>query len=213
MTIQNQSYFLEALEEAKIRQLIETYSKWGFVRDSALEKQGGISFDLVLRNPETKRVVVFEIKFYPLSEHTIQQIEMLKRKAGELGYEFRLVTIVKPARFDIQIDWLPDAMLKYFVNHSPSEITNKASQVTFEKVSIDIESIHVTDNVADASVLGSVDVLFESFPPGADYDDDKGVFTDTIFPFTGQIRLDLSSKEVVQAEIQVDDSEWMRQSH
>src|SRR6266536_1394907 len=126
MSTQAENYFIKALHNAKIEQLADNYKQKGFIVD---EKAGDHKFDLVLRNDTTNRVIAFEIETLPLSQDAFQQIQELKDQAKALGYEFRLVTISRPKKPDVEINWFNEALLNYLLSNMPTELQNLAAEV------------------------------------------------------------------------------------
>lgn len=207
MTEKHENYFTEALHNAKIRQLIDTYSKNGFtIQESPqIERE---RFDLVLYNKETDRTIAFEVKMLPLSDDERASIARLQENAARLGYEFRLVTISRPRRPSIDIEWLDSALLNYLVENPISDLDELSTHTQYEDVEATIEALHVTGENATATVHGTIDVELQ-YGSNSDLTNDIGYTTSYSVPFEGEVDLDLSTHTVNAAELRVDLSEWM----
>lgn len=206
MAMNPANYLADALHEAKISALLEQYRQKGYsLYQKAISENK--DFDLVLRNKKTGRVIVFEVKTLPLSKEARSQITQLKRKSDKLGYEFRLITIARPAKYSIEIEWFDTELLNYIIEDPPSKLDNKATHVRIEYVETEIKSIRITDVKAFVKATGSIDVELQ-YGSDSDLDKGEGLVDNDSFPFEGDFELDLAKKLILQANIIVDDSEW-----
>ncbi len=193
--------------EAKIQELIDNYSKRGFSaeRNAFVDNQ---EFDLLLHNSDKSQTLAFEVKIPPVTKDDINKIEQLREKSAELGYNFRLVTVSRPTEYKIEIDWLDDAVLDYIINQEkPEDIEGKATHTFYEGVDIDIESMTIHGTIATIQATGKIYVELQ-FGSGSDLAKDDGLLIDETFPFEGQFELDITNKSVINASIDVDDSDW-----
>ena len=194
-----ENYFIKALHNAKIEEIKDTYrKKEGFsVRKNY--KMGEITCDVFVQNPE--KSIIFDITLLPISVEEKERIKKLQAKAKALGYDFRVVAINKPVNPTIAIGWLNQALLNYLVTNPPSVIQSKASHTHYEQVKSDIQSIEINELEALAHVEGGIDVNLKC-------EIGKNRLRTETFPFEGEILLNLPSKEVKHAKLNIDDSHW-----
>lgn len=210
MNTRFETYFTRALYDAKIDELVDTYSKKGYiVQERPRSRDDG--FDLVLFDPNNKKTVAFEIKMLPLDKNKTESIEYLRQSALEKGYEFRLVTIAKPTRYTIEIDWLADALIGYFSEETIQEVEELASHVQYESVEVYVDSLRVTEDTALAEVHGTIDVELQ-YGSGSDVDSDMGIVMPYSLDFDGKLELEMGSQSINHANIQVDLSGWSEES-
>jgi hypothetical protein len=202
-----ENYFAKALHDAKISELIETYSKNGYIAQKNVKTESS-EFDLVVRNDSQDRTIAFEVKLLPLTKETRDAIEHLREDANRLGYEFRLVTIARPTRLSIDIEWLDNALFDYLIENTISDIDELATHVQYEDVEITVDAIHVTEDNATANVHGTIDVELR-YGSNSDIANDIGFTTSYSVPFEGELQINLSSQTVDDASLRVDLSEWI----
>lgn len=202
----SESYFIKALHDAKVEELRKSYANRGYLPEKKTSPDGN-SFDLVLRNQANGRLLAFEVKMLPISREASDQINKLKDRAIQLGYDFRLVTIVRPRKYDIEIEWLDQALLEYIIEQPPREIEGLATHTAYENVDVLVTSLSIAEDQARAQVQGTIDVEFQ-YGSSGDLASDMGMVSGDSFPFEGEIELDMSSHSVTTANIKVDVSEW-----
>lgn len=202
-----ENYFVKALYEAKIQELIDNYSKRGFIaeRNAFVDNQ---EFDLLLHNSEKSQTLAFEVKIPPVTKDDINKIEQLREKSEELGYNFRLVTVSRPTEYEIEIDWLDEAVWDYVANQEqPQDIEEKAIHVSYEGVDTHIESITIRGTTASVHATGTIYVQLQ-YGSNSDVAKNIGMLVKESFPFEGQFELDLTNRSVINASVDVDDSDW-----
>ncbi len=139
-----ESYFVRALHDAKIRELVDTYSKKGFrIREGS--ESSDEMFDLLVEDPKTGKITAFEVKVSPVAPEAEAQIRRLLETAQSKDYEFRLVTINRPTRYSITIDWLDDALFQYLIDHPLEELDELSTHTEYDRVSTQIRSIRITN--------------------------------------------------------------------
>jgi hypothetical protein len=201
MSTQSENYLIKALHNAKIEQLADNYKQRGFIVD---EKASDHKFDLVLRNDTTNRAIAFEIKTLPLSQDAFNQIQELKEQAKALGYEFRLVTISRPKKLDVEIDWFNEALLNYLISNEPTELWELGAEVLdIRKVKAEIYSLSIKDNEALINAAGSIEVVI---PKPESIHGSTDLYT--VLPFEGEFNVDMNSRQIIKGTVHVDTSEW-----
>ncbi len=207
MIQKSDNYFARALHNAKIEELIDSYTKNGYSIQRDV-KSKNVEFDLVVRNDLKDRSIAFEIKLLPLRVDDRNSIERLREDAIKLGYEFRLVTIARPTRPSIEIEWLDSALLKYLTENTISDIDELAIHVQYEHVELTIDAMRVTEDSATANVRGTIDVELQ-YGSSSDLTNDIRFTTSYSVPFEGELEINISSQTVNTAELRVDLSEWV----
>lgn len=202
----SESYFVKALHDAKIEELRKNYISRGYVPEKTIHQDDG-NFDLVLRNEAIGRVLAFEVKMLPITREASDQVKTLKDKAIQLGYDFRLVTIARPKKYEIEIDWLDQALLEHLIGEPLQEIEELATHVVYQHVEVLVISLSITDEQARAQVQGSIDVEFQ-YGSSSDLARDIGMVSSYSFPFEGELELAISSQSVTAANLKADVSEW-----
>lgn len=206
MDLRFENYFVKALHDAKINELVETYAKRGYaVKESSPTTSE--QFDLVLEDPRNNKTIAFEVKLLPIDHKKTQQINTLKQKALENGYEFRLVTIAKPSRYEIEIEWLDHALLQYLMEKPLQEIDELATHVRYENVDVSVDSLRVAEETAFAKVHGSLEAELQ-YGSSSDVAADIGLTTLYNFNFEGDLDLDITHQAIKRASISVDLSDW-----
>lgn len=201
-----ENYFIKALHDAKVEELAETYAQKGFVTRKDF-RINGQQVDLWVHDESTHKATVFEIKLLPLTQETLDQIQHLKHYVEERGHAFRLVTIARPARYDIEIDWFYDQLLAYIIENPPPTIEEKATHVVYKEVEVDVESIMIEGTAATIHAVGAISVNLQ-YGSDVDVASDEGLVLSQVFPFEGSFCLDVANQSITQAEIHIDDSGW-----
>jgi hypothetical protein len=201
-----ENYFVKALHDAKIEELSETYSQRGFVTEKDF-RINGQEVDLWVHDKNTGKTIVFEVKLLPLTQNTLDSIHELKDHVESLGHAFRLVTIAKPARYEIEIDWFYNELLTYVRENPPPAIEEKATHVFYEAVDADVESIVIEGTNATVHAVGTISVNLQ-YGSDVDLDSDQGLAFFYTFPFEGKFDLVLTTQSIIQAEMRIDDSSW-----
>ena len=130
MNKQFENYFLQALYDAKVKQITQTYQEKGFSCKTQV-KIDEIQFDVIAKND--KKIIAFEIQVAP-SQATQKNVEKRHEKAKALGYNFRVITINKPTNPVIAINWLNQALFNYIENNPPEILSLQAYSVHYEQV-------------------------------------------------------------------------------
>jgi Predicted pPIWI-associating nuclease len=206
MNLQFENYFVKALHDAKVNELVETYAKRGYrvkERPSTASEQ----FDLVLQDPMHNKTIAFEVKLLPIDNKKTEQINTLKQRALENGYEFRLVTIARPSRYEIEIEWLDQALLQFLMEEPLQEINELATHVRYENVDVSVDSLRVAEETAFAKVHGSLEAELQ-YGSSSDIASDIGLTMSHTFNFEGILELDISHQTVNSADINIDLSDW-----
>lgn len=209
MDLRFENYFVKALHDAKINELVETYAKRGYTVKEA-PPTASEQFDLVLEDPKNNKIIAFEVKLLPIDNKKTQQINTLKQKALENGYEFRLVTIARPSRYEIEIEWLDQALLRYLMEEPLHEIDELATHVRYENVDVSIDSLRVSEETALAKVHGLLEAELQ-YGSSSDIASDIGLTTSYTFNFDGDLGLDIGHQTVNHANVRVDLSDWDRE--
>ena len=183
MNLRFENYFVKALHDAKINELVETYVKRGY---TVKEPPSATSepFDLVLQDPKNNKTLAFEVKLLPIDNKKTEQINTLRQRALENGYEFRLVTIARPSRYEIEIEWLDQALLHYLIEKPLQEIDELATHVRYESVDVCVDSLRVSEETAFTKVHGSLEAELQ-YGSSSDIASDIGLTTSYTFNFEG----------------------------
>jgi hypothetical protein len=89
MNAKFETFFVKALYEAKINELVNTYREKYFSAKKHVQ-MGDVEFDVVVE--QAKKNIAFEIRVLPLSRTEMSEIDKCHKKAKALGYDFRLIT-------------------------------------------------------------------------------------------------------------------------
>ena len=108
------------LESWKIEELFEELTSQGYrVRRPA--QDNGPAFDLIAEKPGWK--IAYEVKARSSLRAAGNQINVLRRRASEEGYDsFRLIVASPPHRTDIKIEGFETALASFLAANLPSEI-------------------------------------------------------------------------------------------
>lgn len=201
------NYFVKALHDAKIDDLAANYSRNGYEVQRNVKTSHG-EFDLVVNNKQQKRTIAFEVKLAPITKDAQKTVERLRQEAADLGYEFRFVTIARPVRPSIDIDWLDTALLEYLIENTIPELDEIATHVQYENIEVSVDAIRVSDDSAKTIVHGDLDVELQ-YGSSSDVVKDIGFVTSFSVPFDGELDLDMSSQKVSNAKLRIDLSDWV----
>lgn len=204
-----ESYFNKALQDAKISELIDNYTKRGFVVQKT-QPENHDNYDLVLRNEAKRQTVAFEVKLLPLDNESKDAIERLRQQAQNMGYEFHLVTIARPTRYSIDIEWLDSALIEYLINNPIEDIGELATHTHYENVETHVEALTIAEDTAIARVHGTIDVELQ-YGSNSDLANDIGMAASHSFPFEGELELDVTTQSINTADLHVDLSEWVEE--
>jgi hypothetical protein len=197
-----ENYFVQALHNAKIQELVESYTKKGFlVRDPP--NQGDPAFDLLVENPRDGHVTAFEVKVMPLGEASLAQIDRLLEAAKGMNYDFRLVTIARPTRHSIAIDWIEEALFNYLIDNPLSELDELSTHTKYDDVTAEIRSLSIKGAKATVTLDGTIDLVLQ-YGSASDRSKGDGFVHSEPIPFSGQVELDLPSRTVETADLRVD---------
>jgi hypothetical protein len=194
MNAKFETFFVKALHEAKIEELINTYREKYFSAKKHVQ-MGDVEFDVVVE--QDIKTIAFEIRVLPLSRTEISEIDKYHETAKALGYEFRLITIAKPKKSTIEIAWLEKALLKYFASHPINYNGSIATPVDYQDIETAIQSISITGSEACVCLDGNLSVMANS-----------GHSPSEMLPFQGNLSLNLSEHKIKDAYLKVDDHYW-----
>lgn len=206
MDKQFENYFVKALHDAKVEEIATQYQAKGFVIRKQPSINGGQA-DLVVQNQTSGKQIIFEVGIHPLSQETLERISKLQQHTEALGHEFRLVTITKPTRYEIDIDWFQEQLFAYLMEHPIAEIEDKATHVFLEEVRSDLESISIEGTRASIRVTGTIAVRLQ-YGSSSEQITDFGLDLLHSFPFEGEFLLDLAEMSIIDATLHIDDSDW-----
>ncbi len=99
----------------------------------------------------------------------------------------------------ISVGWLNKALFKYLENNPPKEIQSKPYHVHYEQVKTEIESIDIADLEAQVHINGGIYVDFMCR-------DDEEMSISEIFPFDGELSLNLLEQTIKNAKLNIDNS-------
>ncbi len=191
MNKQFENYFLQALYDAKVKQITQTYQEKGFSCKTQV-KIDEIQFDVIATNSE--KTIAFEIQVAP-SQEMRKDVEKRHEKAKALGYNFRVITINKPKNPVIAINWLNQALFNYIENNPPQIFSSQVYPVHYEQVKSEIQSIEINDLDTVVHVEGGIDVDFQS--------EENRLISETL-PFEGDISLNILDKSVKDAKLNIE---------
>ncbi|KHD10806.1 hypothetical protein PN36_00600 [Candidatus Thiomargarita nelsonii] len=188
MNAKFETFFVKALYEAKIEELVNTYREKHFSVKKHVQ-MGEVEFDVVVKQGEKN--IAFEIMVLPISKSELSEIDKYHKKAKALGYDFRLITIAKPKKSTIEIAWLEKALLKYFAVHP---IDTGSTQ--YQDIETAIQSISITGSQARVCLDGNLSVM------------DHSGHNSEMLPFQGKLSLNLSEHKIKDADLKVDNHYW-----
>jgi hypothetical protein len=195
--------FISILYEAKIAEIRKKYpSHQGFSVRQHVEVDKGLSAD-VLVEKDGGESTIFEIVILPVLPEKTDKIDKLRQLAIVKDYDFRLIAIVKPIEPSIEIEWLNDALLGYFIENKQPAIELMATHAEYEDLETDIQSLKIADEKSAAYVNGSVSVNLKS-GTHADITDYDWETISCSFPFQGKLLLNLQQKKIEDAEVIID---------
>lgn len=224
-----ESYFVKALHDAKIHEIAEQYRKKKgyevFIDKEAEQipelndlRYGRSRYwpDLVIQKQHKNgaRTILYEVTVSsdPTRKNTSQQIDALRKQVQAKGYDFRLVTIVRPTPQKIAIDWLNQALLKYMREYKPNLIQPLSVQSNYKEVETVVHSVEVAGKEATVYIYGNVSVELQvTSNSSAKTPRRRGLVLSHTFPFEGNIVLDLEKHEVLPTDekLQIDLSSWL----
>jgi len=189
--MQFNTYFLRALHDAKIADIRKKYpSRKGFSVRQHVEIDKGLETDVLVKKKGAK-TTIFEMVTLPILPDKQDKIEKLRQRAIAKDYDFRLIAIAKPIEPSVEIEWLNDALLDYFIENQPKTIDSLAKNAEYEDLETDIQSLSITDEKSSAYVNGNVFV-------------NDGEITSHSFPFQGKLLLNLQQKKIEDAQVIID---------
>jgi hypothetical protein len=225
-----ESYFVKALHDAKIHEIAEQY-RWKKGYEVFLDQEAEAKVpdlkdlrygrsrywpDLVIQkqNKNGARTILYEVKVSPdpMRKDTSQQLDALRKQVQAKGYDFRLVTIVRPTPQKIAIDWLNEALLKYLREYKPDLIQPLSVQSNYKEVEAVVHSVEVAGKEATVYIYGNVSVELQvTSNSSAKTSRRRGLVLSHTFPFEGNLVLDLEKGEVLPKgeKLQVDLSSWV----
>ncbi|MEZ4866063.1 MAG: hypothetical protein R3C14_32405 [Caldilineaceae bacterium] len=206
MNKQFENYFVKALHDAKIEEISTQYQARGFITQKHPSVNGGQA-DLVVQNQTSGKQIIFEVGILPLSQEALADISELQQYTEALGHEFRLITITKPTRYEIDIDWFQEQLFSYLIEHPIAEIEEKATHILIEEVWADVESIAIEGTRASIQATGTITVTLQ-YGSNSEQSTDFGLKLLHTFPFEGEFDLDLAEMAIVNANLRIDDSDW-----
>jgi hypothetical protein len=193
MNKQFENYFLKALYNAKVEQITQSYQEKGFSCQTNV-KIDDIQFDLIAKNNE--KTIAFDIQI-AATQAMLKDVEKRHKKAKDLGYNYRVITINKPTNPVININWLNQALFNYLENNPPEIIKSQSYPIHYEQVKTEIQSIEINELDTLVHVEGGIYVDFQC--------KDDQLISETL-PFEGDIRLNLLEKTIKHANLNIDDS-------
>ena len=208
MNNQFETFFVKALSEAKIDELVNTYQQKDFVAKKHV-KIDDVEFDVIVK--QRKKTIAFEIRLLPLSRTEMSDIDKLHQKAKALGYDFRLITIAKPKKSTIEIAWLDKALLEYFANHPIAMPQSIVTPLDYQQIETDLKSIQITDSEACVSLNGNISVHLQ-YCSDKQREENEQTFISETLPFQGKLSLNLSEHQINEAFLTVDNRYWYNES-
>jgi 3-deoxy-D-arabino-heptulosonate 7-phosphate (DAHP) synthase len=131
MNAKFETFFVKALYDAKVEELVNTYREKHFSVEKQLRIED-VEFDVVVR--QNGKNIVFLVRVLPLSSTEMSEIDKHHKKAKALGYDFRLITVAKPKKSTIEIAWLDKALLEYFATHPQNTGVAYATAVDYQDI-------------------------------------------------------------------------------
>ncbi len=197
MNAKFETFFVKALYEAKIEEFVNTYREKHFSAKKHVQIDD-MEFDVVVE--QAKKNIAFEIRVLPLSRTEMNELDKYHEKAKALSYDFRLITIAKPKKSSIAINWLDKALLEYFAAHPENTGTTMTiPAVNCQEMETAIESIEITGSEALVHLDGNLSINFQ-YPSSAQTENDKHAILDML-SFQGRLSLNLSEHKINQADL------------
>ncbi len=201
MNTEFNTYFLSALHDAKIADIRKKYpSRKGFSVRQHVEIEKGLETDVLVKKKGAK-TTFFEMITLPVLPDKQDKIEKLRQIAKRKNYDFRLIAIAKPIEPSIEIEWLNEALLGYFVENQQDAIDSMANNAVYKDLETDIQSLKIADENSSAYVNGNVSVNFNS---GVHAEIGEEEMTSHHFPFQGKLLLNLQKRKIEEAEVIID---------
>jgi hypothetical protein len=199
MNAKFETFFVKALYDAKIEEIVKTYQEKLFSVKTHV-KIDEVEFDVLVKQGE--KTIVFEIRVLPLSPTDMTEIEKSHKKAKALNYDFRLITIAKPKKSTIVINWLDEALLDYF---SAQENTKRIipSPVDYQGIETAIQSIEIMDSEALVHLDGNLSINCQ-YPLEAQTEEYKPELISDRLSFQGKLSLNLSEHKINKADLKMD---------
>ena len=200
MNAKFETFFVKALYDAKIEEIVSTYRDKHFIVNTHV-KIDEMEFDAIVKQGE--KTIAFEIRLLPLSSTDIAEIDKYHEKAKALGYDFRLITIAKPKRSTIAINWLDKALLEYFAADPKKTGIPVTTPIDYQEIETAIQSIEITDSEALVYLDGNLSVDFQS-PSAIQIENNKPTLISDMLSFRGKLTLNLSEHKIKQADLKMD---------
>jgi len=195
MNAKFESFFVKALYDAKLDEIVNTYEEKHFSVKKHV-KIDDVEFDVIVKQGE--KTMVFEIRLLPLSSTDMTEIDKYHKKTKALDYDFRLITIAKPKKSTIAINWLDKALLEYFAAQKENMGTTMTALVDYQELETAIQSIEITGSEARVCLDGNLSVMDHSgHSPISE-----------MLPFQGNLSLNLSEHKIKDADLKVDNHYW-----
>lgn len=202
MNAKFETFFLKALYDAKIEEIVNSYREKHFYAKKKVIIDD-VEFDVIVKQGD--KIIAFEIRVLPLSLIEMSEIDKYHEKAKALGYDFRLITIAKPKKSTIEIAWLEKALLEYFAIHPINPISSIAVPVNYNDIETAIQSIQITDSEARVCLDGNLSV---SIHYDEKMENDEHTLISEMLPFQGKLSLSLSEHKIKDAFLTVDNHYW-----
>jgi hypothetical protein len=194
MNKQFENYFLKALYNAKVEQIVQSYQEKGFSCQTHV-KIDDVQFDLIAKNNE--KTIAFDIQIAAATQAMLKDVKKRHKKAKDLGYNYRVITINKPTNPAININWLNQALFNYLENNPPKIIRSQTDLIHYEQVKTEIQSIEINELDTLVHVEGGIYIDFQC--------KEDRLISETL-PFEGDISLNLLEKSIKHANLNIDDS-------
>jgi Holliday junction resolvase-like predicted endonuclease len=186
------------LEAEKLEELARRYEAEGYEVALNADRPEPY-FDLTARR--AGRTVAVEVKAGSRLAQSAEEIEALRQRAREEGFdEFRLVVANPPRATTVDIPGLQDKLLTWMTETTPGELDELSTRTQPQYVSdLDIHSVEVQPGELHVTGSGTVEVMLE-YDGGEERD---GLDSSMDFPFEFRVVLDrdLEIQEVEKLRI------------
>ena len=192
--------FKKALHDAKVADLKKQYSKRKkYIIKDNYEIEDGVYVDLYVETPKGKKITLFAVIVHPINQKDQKKVDTILDISSRLGYDFRTVSVILPVTPDIEIEWLNNALLDYFVENQQDFLNTLSTSARYEGLESDLQSIIITHSEKSVYVYGELKISTHD-----DAHDDGHRF-----PYEGKFFLNLEKEKIEKAEkLTIDDSSW-----
>ncbi len=179
-------YWIEALENAAIKQLTDEYQQKGYMTSI---NNSDLAVDLRVKNDTEE--IAFVVKSGKMTKSASKKIVSLVQKCKKKGIKLQYVLINDPKTKSIEFEGIEDTFYSYLINNMPSDLDELSPYTVLDSVSnIEINKCDVTSGDA-ISLKGNGDVVVIL------NDNDKDIRYSESFPFAFDVNTVFDNKWII----------------